>query len=467
ENTYLSPPTVLRYDAQGHPVSPATILPTTNEAGEILQPPLALTTLKAAQQLRGNNCISAIRVRVTGVDSANQASWHRAAFVAQEIRRVTGLQVIVTLGSSPTNVLVYVPGLSKGQLGATGDIAPLGWVEERWIASGVGLVYLNQSNTTQALLLGTVLLVCLGYLVVTLSSFVSAQRRELAVLSALGWRPWQSIQLFGMQTLALSLGGGIVGIGLALLITLLIGASPPWEIVWWTLPAVLGLALLSALYPLWQIWRIQPAEILRSGTSVARQRSSRLGIWLGNVLPAIGGMALRNITRSRLRAMIALVSLFLSAVLLTVMVNGILAFRETLQGTLLGNFVLIQTAVPQIAGVVFAVLLTFLNVAELLLLQVRERWKEIGVLQAIGWRPWLVQRLFVQEGMTLAVIGAVPGVLVALSVLMLQHGTSTGIPAPLIALGALLLLMVVAGLATIPAIRAVNRMQLGDVLRAE
>lgn len=93
--------------------------------------------------------------------------------------------------------------------------------------------------------------------------------------------------------------------------------------------------------------------------------------------------------------------------------------------------------------------------------------RELAVLSALGWRPWIVQRLFVQEGMTLAVIGAVPGVFVALGILLLQHGTSTGIPAPLIGLGALLLLILVAGLATIPALRAVNRMHLGDVLRAE
>src|SRR5260370_2766119 len=45
QNTYTSPPTVLRYDAQGNPVTPASLLPTTNPTGFMLQPPLALTTL--------------------------------------------------------------------------------------------------------------------------------------------------------------------------------------------------------------------------------------------------------------------------------------------------------------------------------------------------------------------------------------------------------------------------------------
>ncbi len=472
ENTYTPSPTVLRYDAQGNPIKPTLLLPTTNSAGFTLQSPLALTTLAAAQHIRGNNCISVIRIRVAGNITPDDAGWKRVSQVAQEIQQRTGLRAIVTLGSSPQPTLVYVPGVKAGQYpGATQTIAPLGWVDERWIAIGAGIVYLNQLGETQILLLSTVLLVCLGYLAVTMSSLVSAQRRELAVLSALGWRPWHPAGMFLAQALALSLCGGVVGIGLALLLVALIGASPPWQIVAWTMPGVLGLALLSALYPLWQIWRIQPAEVLRAGTTVMKESTtSRLNRWnaaFWSRLPAVGGMALRNLTRSRLRAVIAIGSLFLSAVLLTVMVDGILAFRQTLQGTLLGDYVLLQTAVPQIAGVVFALLLTFLSVADLLLLQVRERQKEIGLLQAVGWRAKIVQRLFVQEGLTLAVVGAVPGVLVALWVLMARHAAQGAISAPLVGLGAVILMLVVAGLATIPAVRAVNRLPMMDVLRAE
>ncbi len=96
---------------------------------------------------------------------------------------------------------------------------------------------------------------------------------------------------------------------------------------------------------------------------------------------------MRNLARSRPRTVITVGSLFLSAILLVLMFSGILALRQTLVGTLLGDFVLLQTAVPQIAGCVFAVLLSFLSVADLLLLRVRERQQEIALLQAIGWRP--------------------------------------------------------------------------------
>jgi ABC-type antimicrobial peptide transport system permease subunit len=77
-----------------------------------------------------------------------------------------------------------------------------------------------------------------------------------------------------------------------------------------------------------------------------------------------------------------------------------------------------------------------------------------------------VQRLFVQEGLALAIIGTVPGVLVALGILAVQHSQST-LPFPLVALGAVLLLVGVSTLATIPALRAMSRVQVVDVLRAE
>ena len=93
----------------------------------------------------------------------------------------------------------------------------------------------------------------------------------------------------------------------------------------------------------------------------------------------IGTLVIRNLGRSRVRTLITVMSLFLSAVLLVVMVSGVLTLHQALLGTLLGDDVLLETAVPQIAGCVIAILLTFLSVAHLLLLHVKERQREIGL----------------------------------------------------------------------------------------
>lgn len=467
ETTYAAQPVQLLYDAQGHPISSKNLYPTTNPAGFILQPPVALTTLAAARRIMGDNSISVIRVRVAGVSSANEASWNKVAQVAQQIRQSTGLRVLVTLGSSPQPTLVYVPGLYAGQNGSTQTIAPLGWVQDSWIYIGAAVIYLAQLGTTRLLFLGAILLVCLGYLIVTFSALATAQRKEFAVLSALGWRPWQPISLFLRQVLFLALVGGSIGIIAALLIATLFGATPILIVVIWTLPTILLLGLLSVLYPLWQIWRMRPAEALRAGATVTLGSSCRLHRRLLSLLPPLVAMSLSNLTRLRIRAVIAIGSIFFSALLLTIMFSGLLAFRQSLQGTLLGNYVLLQTQIPQIAGAAFAIILTFLSVADLLLLQVRERQQEIGLLRAVGWRPALIQTMFVQEGLLLALCGALPGVLVALWILTEQHTAQGAIPIPLIALGALLGMLVIGGLATIPAVRMADRMRVVEVLRAE
>ena len=467
ENTYTAPPAVLHYDAQGHPVKATNLLPTTNSAGFVLQPPLALTTLNAARKLRGDNIISAIRVRVSGVEAANPTSWKHVQQVAGLIHQRTGLPVQVTLGSSPRPTLVYVPGVKQGQFGATQNIAPIGWVEERWIAVGASIIYLAQLGATRLLLLGAVLTVCLGYIIVAFSTLATSQRTEFAVLSALGWRPWQPTRLFLAQALLLALGGSIVGIGIALLLATLLESIPIWPIVLWTLPAMLLMALLSSLYPLWQIGRIQPAEILRAGSTVSSPASSSWRLPLESFVSPIGNMVIRNLARSRPRTLITLVCLFLSSLLLLLMFSSILALRQTLIGTLLGNFVLLETAVPQIAGCVFALFLTFLSIADVLLLQVQTRRQEIGLLQAVGWHTTLIQRMFMQEGLVLACVGTIPGVLTALWILTAQHMTQQSVPLPIMMPGVVLLMGLIATLATFPALRAISRLPVIDVLRGE
>lgn len=467
ENTYTVPPVVLRYDAQGHPVQPTVLIPTTNRAGFVTQPPLALTTLAAAQQLTGNSIISAIRVRVAGVNQANQDSWQRIQQVAGLIHQRTHLPVVVTLGSSPRPTLVYVPGVNQGQFGARQTIAPVGWVEERWIDIGASILYLAQLGAIRFLLLGAVLAVCLGYVVVAFSALATAQRKDFAILSALGWPPWQPARLFLVQALLFAIVGGLTGLSIALLLITLLRAIPLWPVVVWALPTMMAMALVSSLYPLWNLWHIHPAEILRAGSAVTSRRAVLLNVPFWSKVSPMGMLAVRNLTRSHPRTLVAIGSLFFSAVLLVLMASSILALHQSLQGTLLGNVVLVQTAVPQIAGSIIAVLLTFLSVADLLLLQVRERRQEIGLLQAVGWRPVLLRRMFVQEGLTLTLIGTVPGVLAALMILATQHSTQSTLPVGLEALGVVLLLAAVSALATLPALRAMSRVQVTDVLRAE
>ena len=360
-----------------------------------------------------------------------------------------------------------MPGVSQGQFGTHQAIAPIGWVEERWIAIGVSLLYLAQLGTTRLLLIGTVFAVCLGYLIVSFRALVTAQRTEFAILSALGWRPWHPVRLFLTQALSLALIGGGIGMGIALLLAVLLHVTPIVLLVIWTLPVMLVLALVSSLSPLWLIWHLRPSEILHTGTPLVTTTSTSqsMGRWF--FLSPTWGMVIRNLTRWPSRTVLTIASLFLSTILIVLMVSSILTLRQTLRGTLLGDFVLLQTAVPQLAGCLFAVLLSFLSVTNLLLLQVQERRREIGLLQALGWRMGLIRRMFVQEGVTIALLGTLPGIVVAGAILLLQRTGQQLLPLVSVAGGTVLVLLLVTALATLPALRILNRMQVYEILRAQ
>ncbi|MBC7228726.1 MAG: hypothetical protein H5T61_16085, partial [Thermoflexales bacterium] len=109
--TYFPPVSILRYDEEGHPVAPRVLRPTLNWAGYIQPPPLLLTTLQAARLLRGDDCISAIRVRVGGIDQLTPQAQSKIEAVASEIHRKTGLDVDIMVGSSPRRLLVHIPGI--------------------------------------------------------------------------------------------------------------------------------------------------------------------------------------------------------------------------------------------------------------------------------------------------------------------------------------------------------------------
>lgn len=286
-----------------------------------------------------------------------------------------------------------------------------------------------------------------------------AERAGVAALAACE-------DVFLGQALLLAVMGGALGTGMALLLVTLLSAVPIWLIVIWTIPAMVVLTLLSSLYPLWLIWQIRPAEILRTGVTVSSGEAKLWGVPLASLLSPLWSLNLRNLARSRGRTLLAIISLCLSTLLLVVMFSGVLALRQTLTGMLLGDYVLLETALPQIAGCVFAVVLAFLSVADLLLLHVRERQHEIGLLLALGWRARLVQQFSIREGLIYALIGALPGILLAEGILSTEHVSQQIVSPLLVVLGAMLLMMAVAAVASIPALRAIQRLPVHDILRA-
>lgn len=404
--TYFPPTALLRYDEQGQPVDPPIQLrPTLNPAGYIQSPPMILTTLEATHALRGENSISAIRIRVANIDRLTPQGQRKIEAIAIEIQRRTGLDVDIMVGSSPTRVLVHVPGV--------------GYVEEQWIQKGVNLTYKQGIQSGNWLLLGTLLLAG-GLFTLDLTwAEVLSRRRVVALQKALGWR---SLSVFAQVVRQVMMIGAIATVAGTLIAMALIR----W-LKWEAIPSnllialpllVIGLCGIGSLIPAWSASRVSPiVELQRGGVRYQRKRTNPvLGLWM---------YAWSEIKRRTVRSILTGLGSALSAGLLTLLLGVTLQQRGMLNGTLLGEFILVNVEGYHYAIVGIGLGLAFLSTFNGLLGSILERRREIGVLKAVGWRTASVARLFIAQGIILGIVGGSFGVLAgALTFLYLYQSIS-------------------------------------------
>jgi ABC-type antimicrobial peptide transport system permease subunit len=196
-------------------------------------------------------------------------------------------------------------------------------IEERWpnlLASRAGEAT-SQTDATNMyrsfgwfLGLFAVLVGGLGMMNTSLMS-VFERTREIGVLRAVGWRRRRVIGLILGETLAISLFGGLLGIGLGLGLTGLAQLSPSVQsllqgvytpqIFIQALVTALLLGTFGGLYPAWRASRLEPVEAMRYEGGGATTES--------RVLPGLtkrlGRGALRNLLRRPTRTLVTLAGL--------------------------------------------------------------------------------------------------------------------------------------------------------------
>lgn len=420
--TYFPPTALLVFDEGTTQLTgPHALLPTLNPAGYIQSPPLMLTTLEAARSLRGDNTVSAIRVRVAGVEEMTSASQRKVEAVASAISQLTGLSVDIMAGSSPTRVLVEVP--------------EIGYVEELWIQKGANLIYQEMIQTGHWVILA-ILLIVGGLFTMNLAwADVLARERTIGILKALGWRS----QVVVREVLRRIL---VVG-GLATVAGLVAGVGLVRVGGWGVLPAgtlaavaggVIVACLLGAAYPAWRAAAIPPiVGVQLAGVSFRPRESGRLlqGLW---------AYALQGLLRRIGETVLACLMAVLSAVLMVIM-GGVIVGREgMLGGTLLGEFILIRIGPMHFVIVLAGLVLVGIAAGNSLHARVLEQSRVIGTLRALGWRRRNIVRLFVREGALIGVIGGSLGVLLGLAGYLLLN---SALPAGVVLIGILALAVVV------------------------
>ncbi|MFQ6058540.1 MAG: ABC transporter permease, partial [Anaerolineae bacterium] len=102
---------------------------------------------------------------------------------------------------------------------------------------------------------------------------VFERTREIGVLRALGWRKGRVLRMILLESLALSLLGGVAGLVAGIVVVVLLNSIPLMAgfvqgrfslgLFVQALATALVLGAVGGLYPAWRAARLQPVEALR------------------------------------------------------------------------------------------------------------------------------------------------------------------------------------------------------------
>lgn len=404
--TYNPPAAAPADAASSRALGGRDLLPDGNLGGYLQEPPLVLTTLRGLSAFtsgafQGANAaapISVIRVRVAGVRGPDPVSRERLRVVAQQIQARTGLDVDVTLGSSPTHVAVALPA---GRFGR-----PQLAIQENWVKKGVAVAILNALDRKSLLLFALILAVCALFVANAAAAAVRARRTELGVLACLGWRTRKLFAAVLLEVGLVGLAAGVLGTLLALPLASAFGLAVSVQRAVLAVPAAVLLTLLAGLVPAWRASRSDPAGAVRPAVlTIRRARAPR----------TVVGLAVTNLVRTPGRSLLGALSLAIGVCALTLLLAVTLAFRGQLVGSLLGGAISVQIRGVDYLAAAVTMLLGAVAVADVLYLNIRERSAEFATLRAIGWREGPLARLVTLEGTGMGLIGSVVGAAVGLA----------------------------------------------------
>ncbi|MEU4623397.1 ABC transporter permease [Actinoplanes sp. NPDC023801] len=441
--------------------------PNANVTGLLSQPPLMLTTMAAAEEIFGpagfrtdppypeldlNRAapISMIRVRLTGDVGIDATSRERVRVIAEQIAGRTGLQVDITLGSSPTPVPVRYPA---GEFGRPGLL-----LGEPWVKKGVAAVLVSAADRKSVLLSTLVLAVCALAVLNANRAAVRSRRTELGILACVGWTRRHLVTLLAVETAAVGLAAGVAGTLVAVPLAWAFDLTLSWDRLLLTVPVAVLLALFAGAGPAWRAARPDPAAIVRPAVSAraVRMRTPR----------RVTGLALANLTRTPGRTLLGAASLLIGVAALTMLLAITFAFRGAVTGTLLGEAITLQARTVDHLAVAVTIVLGIASVADVLYLNISERAGQLALFTAVGWPDRILHRLVLTEAAGMGVLGGVLGSAAGLAGASIFAG---GVTTPLLwcAVAACLTGIALAAVAVVVPILMLRRLPTAQLLAQE
>jgi hypothetical protein len=400
--------------------------PDGNMAGYAQQPPLLYTTLAGAAAIEKPAAlnlsmgdkqtaapIGSIRVRVSGLRGTVREELDKIGAIGEEIAKATGLQVIVTAGSSPYPVTI---GLPAGKFGRP----PLRLTED-WTQTGVALLVLRQGDRESLALLVLILVVCALFLSSAALAGVRGRRTEIGALRALGWGRLQVFTVMLGEVVTLGVAAGLAGVGVSAALIAGLGLRVPLWRATLVLPVAAVLAAVSGLVPSLAAARVPPSEALLPAARAPRRK--------GRGVRTVTGLAFTGIARVPGRSALAATGLAVGVAGLTVLLAAHVSFAMSIGDSELAGLVNGSTRGTDLVSVLLTIMLSAAGLADVTYLNLRERAGELAALAASGWGRRQLGRLLASEAVVTAVAGSIAGAATGLVLAGVAFGLSVPVAA--------------------------------------
>jgi ABC-type antimicrobial peptide transport system permease subunit len=400
-----------------------TLLPDSNIAGYLLSSPTMLTSLDAASVFTDSSVfdnvsdaapISAVRVRVTGAHGVDAVSRERVRLVAEAVAETTGLDVDVTVGSSPTTRRIVLPAGSAGR--------PELRLSEQWQRKGVVVAVLLAVDRKSLLLFALVLVVCGVFTANAAGAAARSPRLELSTLSCLGWTRGQLMSLLLGEMAVIGAAAGITGALVSLLTAEALGVPASIGRALAAVPAALAVTLLAAAWPAWRASRASPLPELSAAAAWSSPAK-------GGGLKKVRGpsrLAYRNLRAEPVRTALGMAAVGVGSAGLTLLLAITVAFRGSVVGSLLGDAISLQARRVDYLAVLITLLLAAIAVADVSYLNMRDRRDDLALLRAVGWTAGRLGQLIVSEGVLIGLAGSAAGAGLGLATTAALAGSAPG-----------------------------------------
>ena len=432
---YETPIDILRYSPEGVKVDPIEVRPSLNPGDFLMRPPLALTTLEGAEYLSGrDDFISAIRVRVAGIEGYSPEEVSRIEQIASEIAERTGLDVAIVAGSSPQSVLIKVP--------------EIGYVEEAWTTLGAALSVTHGINFANLLLLSCFVTCALLFLSNASTLSIVGRSKEIALLRAFGWQDRTVLSWYVGEALLVGVVAAFVTVGLSRAAVFALDIHLSWPSIVIVSSAAIVMYVLSTIKPIYKAVKRPIVEGLSKGEVEWGEIISKLGFGLRGMLDVV----VRNLGRRKSRTIIQIIMLALGVALAAAVIQILIQLNGRLEITFLGQQIRWTIRSYQVLMVVCVLIMAVLANLEAQNLNIAERAWEFALLRATGWKKRHIFKMVTWEGISIGCIGGLIGGVLGLILAVVISGLSQGmLLIPLVSLVASIGLGIVIGV--IPAMR--------------